>query len=167
MLVVSGILWYKNHLPNSLIISPAIIVVTLYGYVVPILLAALQTQNKIFGSWLDVLKKFTNLPEKNIFPSLVHKCASYLSNITWNMYREGAFMSKLILFWTVFRIRIHWFRLRIQAVAESGSWSRPKFLWQNFFFLKPPYVFLNPDKGHSGSRRSLQPNKKSFNHKIS
>ncbi len=56
--------------------------------------------------------------------------------------------------------------------AETGS--RPRFYWQTFykftweFFFSNPVmtVFFNPCKGSSNSRRSLQPNKKLFKHKI-
>jgi hypothetical protein len=72
-------------------------------------------------------------------------------------------MPKLIWVWTVFRIRIHWFRMRIQAVAESRSWFR-----RRIFFFKNCHICLNPDRGQLGqlcSRSGLQPNREPFKHK--
>jgi hypothetical protein len=48
---------------------------------------------------------------------------------------------------------------RVQVVAESGSRSK-FFMPKNNFLIK--IVFLKPYKGHSGSWRSLHPNRELF-----
>ncbi len=83
-----------------------------------------------------------------------------------------------------FRIRIQafcffWSWIQIQGVAESGSillmnpdqirnWIQTRFFfyWQRNFFIKQ-LTNHHPYKGHSGSRRSLQPSRELFRHEIS